>query len=343
MIKMLEISGNAYEIGKQLGIYFKDFLNKEIIPYYEAYKKDGIAQKITKLQVNLQKEFPEGLEEINGRADGAQIDRNVFFLMFCPEIFDLACGCTTVMMKDKNGNVLFSHNEDDSNFSEENVALVRYNYKDHWIVGYTMATKLIGCFFGYNSYGLAFSSNSISCFEKKTDNLSRYITERKILNAKTIEEAIEIARSLVVASPFSINVLDIEKKEAINIEKDYEDIYLTELDDRYARSNHFLKKKGEIKISTNSLFRYQKSQEQIDKLNKENVKLEDLINILAYHTDDFYQTIEIDCQPNNPANGRTVANFAVDTINKKVIIKDRIGGHRIVMNYYEFNDLNNNQ
>lgn len=69
---------------------------------------------------------------------------------------------------------------------------------------------------------------------------------RTVMNASTIEEVIRILKKCKVASAFSLNVLDTKTFKAINIEKDIEEIYVTNIEDRYARANHFTTKKDEL-------------------------------------------------------------------------------------------------
>ena len=339
MIKTLELSGTHYEIGYQVGTLFKDYLSKRVKDFEPMMKLDDVKQTVSSMKEQFEKEYPQGYEEVLGRKDGAGIDSDAFFLMFFPEIYKKHTGCTTIMVRDKDGQILFSHNEDDEGFNEDNVALIRYHYGDYWITGYTHAEKLIGCFFGYNSYGLAFSSNNISSFTTRYDYVSRYLLERKILEAKSLPEAIRIANGLRVATPFSINVVDIERNEAANIEKDHEEIYVTYLEDRYNRSNHFLKKQGEVKISGNTVFRYEKAKELLQDVKKETVVLDDLINILSYREDDRYQSIRIDTQANR-GNNKTVANFAVNVKEKKIYLRDYVGDHLFLFDFYDFKDLN---
>ena len=151
-----------------------------------------------------------------------------------------------INIKKKNGKFLFSHNEDEKKYTFENTALIKYDYGQYWIVGYTMAEKLTGSSFGYNSYGLVFSSNYIYDTKIELSNISRYIMVRTVMNASTIEEVIRILKKCKVASAFSLNVLDTKTFKAINIEKDIEEIYVTNIEDRYARANHFTTKKDEL-------------------------------------------------------------------------------------------------
>ena len=289
MLKFIEVKGNDYEIGYQIGQHFKKYLKNKIIDFD---KKVHLAEtEIEFLKNKLENTFPNLLHEIYGRADGANISRKSFLLMVFPEIYERIDGCTTVIVKKEN-SVLFAHNEDNEDFNLENVALIKYNYGDRFIISYTMAERLAGSAFSYNSNGLLFSSNYVFDENLNLDNLSRYIVVRDVINSKNIEEVLQKLKDNDVASAFSLSVLDINTNQVINIEKDIHEIYVTEIKDNYARSNHFhVKEHDESKDPEDSKFRYKKTNELINKLDVENCCLNDLLNILKYQTDDYYKCV----------------------------------------------------
>ena len=133
-MKLIEISSSDYEIGNRLGKYFKKHLKNIIKRYDEKIKNKKIYNEVKKIEDKLKQEFPQCLEEIYGRADGAGLSRESGLLMFFPEIFKQPDGCTTLIMKNKHNKYLFSHNEDDRNYNSDNTVLVKYIYKDYWII-----------------------------------------------------------------------------------------------------------------------------------------------------------------------------------------------------------------
>lgn len=326
MIKNFEVTGTEYDMGYAVGKEFKDYLQKSIEKYEEKFKIKNVYENVKSMEEKLKKQFPKCLEEIYGRADGANVSRDATLLMFFPEIFRKIDGCTTVILKKENGNFLFSHNEDDR-YNINNVALVKYKYSDYWIVGYTMAEKLTGSSFAFNSYGLVFSSNYIFDTKINLNNISRYIMVRDVMNSKSIEEAIEKLKNSQVASAFSLNILDINKNIAVNIEKDIEEIYVTNIEDRYARANHFTSKEYILPEDRKSTkFRDEKSNELIKLVDSKNAKIEDLINILNYEIDDYNESIFKDPKKYNDKS-ITVANFSCDNDLKNICIKDYLGDY----------------
>ncbi|MBQ3408287.1 MAG: hypothetical protein IJH12_03670 [Clostridia bacterium] len=335
MIKF-EVTGTEYEIGFKIGEKFKIYLQNKAKIYDEKIINLTIYSRVKEMENKLKNEFPKCLEEIYGRADGAEVSRDSLLLMFFPEIFKGIDGCTTILLKKSNGKFLFSHNEDDKFYNRDGVALVKYQYKDYWIVGYTPADKLIGSSFAYNSYGMVFSSNYIYDTKIDLDNISRYIMVRIVMDSQNIDEAITKLKTHKVASAFSLNILDMNSNTAVNVEKDISDIYVTKIQDRYARANHFIAKKDDLpEEPISSSFRQKKVSELTNLLDKSTAKIDDLINVLNYETDDYYQTIFKN--PNKyDDKSSTVANFSIDSETGIVMIRDYLCDDRIEMKFGEF-------
>lgn len=339
-MQLIEVSGSNYEIGYKLGKHFKNYLNNVIKKYDEKIKYKNIYEDVKNMENKLKREFPQYLDEIYGRADGACLSRDSILLMFFPEIFKQPDGCTTLIMRNKDNKYLFSHNEDDRNYNSDNIALVKYNYEDYWIIGYTMAEKLMGSSFAFNSYGMIFSSNYIYDTVVDLNNISRYIMVRSIMNSKNIEEVINKFEKHPVASAFSLNILDLKTNEAINVEKDIKDFYITKIEDRYARSNHFLSKKENLPdIPKSSNFRYNKTNELLNKLSIDSVKLYDLESILNYETSDYYESIFKSPEKYNDKSV-TVANFSYDADFSKIIVKDFLDNTKLEFDIYKLISMN---
>lgn len=335
-MKKYVVTGTDYDMGYQIGKIFKEYLQNAIKKYDEKILNKNVYSKVKELEVKLKNESFNCLQEIYGRADGAEVSRDSLLLMLFPEIYKRIDGCTTLILKKQNDKFLFSHNEDEKQYTSENTALIKYDYGQYWIVGYTMAEKLTGSSFGYNSYGLVFSSNYI--YDKKIElsNISRYIMVRTVMNASTIEEVISILKNCKVASAFSLNVLDTKTNKAINIEKDIEEIYVTNVNDRYARANHFTTKKEELPDEPmSSKFRDEKSNELIKEVDKTTVTIENLKAILSYETEDYYKSIFKDPKKYFDKS-RTVANFSYDGDNNTIEIIDYLDDSKLKFTYEEF-------
>lgn len=339
-IKIIEIDAeNEYEIGYKLGELFKEYLNKNINIHKERLKNDNIKKAVLKIQEKLKKEYPQYLEEIYGRADGAQVDKLALLLMFCPEIYKAIGGCTTIISNLENERILFAHNEDGVNKTLDMLAIVKVNFKGQWVIGYIFADKLLGSAFAYNSNGMVFSNNYIYGVNSNINNVSRYFMTRDLMFAKDIDDVIEKVNRIEIASAFSLNVLDINNKKAINIEKEHNRTDITEIDKIYVRSNHLLvNPKEEQDIPQTSIFRYKKAKELTEKLEIEKIEMENLVDILQYYTEDYNKCIYKDKQffKDIKKKSKTCATFTFDTLDNRVIIYEYIGMEKIEINYETF-------
>ncbi len=289
MLELFEVTGTDYEMGYQIGKKFKNYLQSRIAEFDQ--KAPLLADCIKKFEEKLERQFPDLLQEIYGRADGAEISRSGYLLMLFPEVYRNTEGCTTLILK-KSDSVLFAHNDDNDNFTLDNTALIKYNYGDNYIISYTMVERLSGSAFTINGNGMVFSSNFIFGDNLNLDNLSRYVVVRSLINSSSIDEVLDRLRNTDVASPFSLNMLELGTLRAVNVEKDIRNIYVTEITDRYARSNHFHKKVGDSSTATaDSKFRYAKANELLSSMDASTAEIGDLVDILRYSTDIYDESI----------------------------------------------------
>ncbi len=325
MIRFFTVSGSDYDMGFFAGREFAPWLQDVIEPFIRKMSDPAYSVPVRAMEDKLKQVFPAGLEEIRGRAQGAAIPYDAALLLFFPEICSRIDGCTTAMLRRRDGSVLFSHNEDDEGYNDENTALIKYQYTDHWVVGYTNAEKLTGCSFGFNSYGMVFSSNFIfPDGEIRTDNPSRFILARSLTHSRSVDDCLERIAAMRVASPFSFNILDSKSGRALNIEKDIEDIYVTELSDRFSRSNHFITKPAVYtrEIVDSTFFRYDKARELLACVDTGDPGLDQVKSVLDYRGPDYLHTIFRSA----PEKSVTVANMSFDSRDGVVIIEDNIGG-----------------
>lgn len=316
-MKTLYLNEDAYHNGLKKGALFADWLNKAKEEYLEKLKCDSTAAQVKHAENLLKSEYPDALEEMYGRADGAGIERDVVILMGTPEILRKKDGCTTIITKGKDG-IVFSHNEDEwyKDFNPHSTALFSCPYKNRTIYAYTNACKTVGSCFGFNDKGLLISCNNIMSDRVQLDHVSRYILSRNIYFADSFEEAVNIVTSMKPASAFSVNIADVFRNKACNIERDIDDCTVTMLEDSLVHSNHFLHKEG--KTDACSLFRYQKPAELLN--TGMNPK-----EILEYRTDIYEQSVRL-ADPHNEGKGITVANMTWDPLTRTLCIDDVLEG-----------------
>lgn len=337
MIRCLEVRGTRYEMGAAIGKEFSAHLKKRTAEYAEALAAPEAQAFLAAVKPAIRAASEGCWEELRGRADGAGVDFDALLLLMSPEYFARVDGCTTVYVKDGRGKVKFSHNEDNTGYTDDTVALVKYVSGDRWVVSYTMAERLAGCAFSWNSSGMIFSTNYIVPDTHDLRNPSRYFLIRDIIESTSMAEALDRVTRFPTASPFSLNVVDTKADRAVNCEKDVSTVYVRELRDRYARANHFILKQGSIRTTDSSVFRQEKITELVGKLDLENVTSHDLVEALSYREPDIGRCIYKDFSTFFPAGkSTTVANFAYDNATGLLTVRDYITGDAVTWTWNGF-------
>ncbi len=314
-MKILEYYGTDYNIGLSIGRFFKDILKTQASAYAHYLQEENIAEYIRRELRILYNTMPDIYEELRGRSDGSEVSLEMITLLSSPEILRKEDGCTTVAVKQEDGHILLAHNEDEDDFTTENSGVFIYHYEDLDVYAYTNAMKLPGSCVGWNSAGMIYTSNYLFYEEPDLDRVSRYIACAAIYRCRSAEEAAEYVQNMKTASPFSINILDTRTNEFINIEKDLDTCYITAVQDKFSRSNHFLHK--ETRHSVSSEYRLHKSREL---LQGDIRTLKDVTDITDYVGTDDDHTIHIPGY--NKDHGRTVTNLSCDTKEKIVVLRD---------------------
>lgn len=335
MFKKIIVKGSNYDMGFELGKFFKKPIQDTIETYIDKLKNPSIAKVIENNIENVKNTFPHIYEELLGKAEGSEVDFKALFLMHSPEVLDKVDGCTTAIYK-LNDRVLFSHNEDDKGCNHENTVLVKHLFEDgRYVVGLDTFDKLTGSCFGFNSFGLVYSCNFIYHEDINTDYLSRYVVVRDVIESKDIDECLFKLNKYPTASPFSMNLLDTNSLRVINVENDYFSHYITEIQDKYARSNHFLCKDG-VKMSNSSRNRNINAKARIADLT-DNASINDLIDVLSLESENADDCILKDPNKfNDPKVALTIANYSYDTFEKEFILNDYIDHSTIKFTFESF-------
>lgn len=340
-MRCFEVGGSEYEMGFAVGCVFRGYLQKIAASRGEVFEDPDVEAVINGFIARIEDRAPDCMAELRGRAAGAGIPLGLMVVLSSPEISGLMGGCTTAVLKKSDGSWLFSHNEDEADFTQDNVALVKYVYDDAWIVGYTMAETLVGRSFAYNSYGMVFSCNYLFGARRDMTHPSRYIMIRDILKARNLEEALNMMKAGDTASSFSLNVLDTRTGVAANVEKTVDDTYITPIHDRFSHANHFIAGADELPLGVNTYYRGAEARELLDRVDDRTAGIEDVVDVLSYEAEDYWHSILKKPETFRDMWERghksvTVANFAYDGESHRILIRDYLGNTHLQMSYDEF-------
>lgn len=316
---ILNLNSDAYENGKKSGEYFKNIIQNTIIKYESIINNEEIRKYCNQNLGKLKNIYPKYYDEIRGKADGANVNLNDYYILMCPEIIGLDSHCTTIMCKKSNGSFIISHNEDDE-YNKENFCLSKVRIDDNnWFITNDIYNMPFGNGFSWNSYGIVKTINY--CYEPNVqkEKISRYFSQRHISEATSIEDLIKRCNENKPASGYHINALDINNNIAVSIEvyPDYVDVQYIE--DYYIHSNHYIHKKylnnPQTDEGSNSIFRLIKATELFKTL--KDINLENIKNILDYRDKD--DRFEFSIFQNKKDPYVTGMNFSFDIDNAKKV------------------------
>uniref|UniRef100_A0A182IPH6 Peptidase C45 hydrolase domain-containing protein n=1 Tax=Anopheles atroparvus TaxID=41427 RepID=A0A182IPH6_ANOAO len=213
-IPILYTRGTHYDVGYDVGRTFastiKNFLqlsgplNDTYLPLYHTDEGRNIYNATLE---SVKQSFPQYVRELEGTADGAQVEFHKLFLLHLDEIMPVATegqnsinqpiGCSTICVNEPGCDALSevlnhyyfvsAHIISDSPQGKYNVTEERFTslcYAGH-LPGYTM---------NYNHHGLIFSINTISARTLISGKTPRHFITRALLSAENFIQAQQILR-----------------------------------------------------------------------------------------------------------------------------------------------------
>lgn len=249
-LKCIELTGNSYDIGfghgKQLKKSIQNFLGDHDALIHvlrrKKIEKDELFKLINDYKKTIALHCPEIMEELRGLADGAQISiENAVLLQIRRELigtnsFTLTGDCSSLAIKKDKTNVIgqtIDLNGDMSSFGH--VFKIISNSKESPNILLYSFSGLLG-YMGMNSYGLSVCINMVVSSNWQI-GIPPYLLVRKLLNCKSIEECIEVAKTIPRSSSRSFTISDQEKQ--VILELTVSDYRIIE-GDFLLHTNHYL-------------------------------------------------------------------------------------------------------
>lgn len=298
--EFLEVSGSYEQIGFQIGRHF----GKNIRGIIEKRKKwhsrllSLLATPENRLYADellrLSKtHFPHIVQEITGMANGAGIDFNSLWAMCIKSELqareETPPGCSTIVYRNHK-NLWLLHNEDGHLAYRDLMFLVKV--KPPSGVDF-MALVYPGIITGngpaLNNRGVIQTTNYISS-TKSEPGIPRYIIGRAILEAKNLNEAVELATIEKRSYPYHHNLASFDDRRYLTLETVPGTTHLFEPTALYFHTNHLLHEKtGKYQfqdpkyVARSSMSRYKVIGEKLKQLDLQQVKPHHLLEILAAH------------------------------------------------------------
>jgi isopenicillin-N N-acyltransferase-like protein len=296
----LEIKGSYREIGYQTGHVFRKNIEKVISRRSEWHsnlinilKSDEGRKLSDKLLELSQKHFPNVIEEIKGIADGAGIHFDHIWAINIKSELETVQeeppGCSSIFFRDDN-NMWLLHNEDGHTAFKDIMFTIKVTPPSG--VSYISMVYpgiITGNGPSLNSRGIVQTTNYIGSTRSEI-GLPRYIIGRAILEAKDLDEAIQIATLEPRSYPYHHHLASFDEKRYASVETIPGVSDVNYPDGIYFHTNHLLLEKTkdyqfqdqEYKTSS-SLSRYAVINEEVNQLETSNLQPELLLSILSSH------------------------------------------------------------
>ncbi|XP_062537270.1 beta-alanyl-dopamine/carcinine hydrolase isoform X3 [Armigeres subalbatus] len=220
-IPILYTRGTHYDVGYDVGRTFaaliKNFLqlsgplNDTYLPLYNT---DEGRKVYNETLDSVKKSFPQYVRELEGTADGAQVEFHKLFLLHMDEILPVAVegknsinqpiGCSTVCVNEPDCEIL-AHTEDALSEVLNHYYFVsahivsdspqgKYNVTEERFTSLCYAGHLPGYTMNYNYHGLVFSINTLSASKLYSGKTPRHFITRALLSAENFVQAQQILR-----------------------------------------------------------------------------------------------------------------------------------------------------
>lgn len=319
---IVKLEGNNYKVGLEIGKYTREKTHYFLSMPQNRRKIEEILNEKDLLNI-VQKECenfaPELLEELEGMAAGSGI---LFEKLFAFNVLDsisntssLAIDCSSIVEK-VGSKIYFGHNEDWTS-NANGLFLLDAKINGTEIFAFTYYGLLPGISFSKNSHGLFFTMNSLVCNDLRP-GVPRAFVNRKVIQSKSVEEAIEIIKSAKRSRGQNYNIFT--ESEIINVESSATDLLIRRDLEILHHTNHYVTEKMlkyEKQRSDISLKQSKMRFQTIEKLSEELKNLppeEKILNILSSH-ENYPLTV---CIHNlDLGNGRRVKTFATVIGNTK--------------------------
>jgi predicted choloylglycine hydrolase len=322
----LEVRGSYEQIGFQIGKYFGKNM-KEIIQQRSEWhsqlinilntKKGRLVSK--ELLRITQKHFPHILQEVKGTADGAGISFDYIWAMAIKsELLGLENdpdGCSSIFFRDKN-NIWLFHNEDGhSAYKNLMFALKVIPPSGVSFISLVYPGIIPGNGPSLNNRGIIQATNYIGS-SKSEIGIPRYVIGRAILEAKSAQEAIDIATMQPRSYPYHHHIGNMNDQTYFSVETTPGLSQVKEPEGLYFHTNHLLfeqtknyKYEDEDYKNTSSISRYKAIKDELKDLDISRAKAEDFLKILSSHQNAPYSPCR---HPKDEVQGLTLGTAFFD-------------------------------
>ncbi|MFP4527763.1 MAG: C45 family autoproteolytic acyltransferase/hydrolase [Candidatus Kapaibacterium sp.] len=331
----IEAEGSHYDIGYAIGKYCGDTIRAimkdraEWLDNILSIEESPSGREFSADMFDtLEATFPNFILELHGMAEGSGIDfRKIWAMSIKSELEahgEENPGCSTIYYN-KNGNNWLFHNEDGHDAYHRRMLVLRAK-PPSGVSFYTLVYPGIipGVGPSMNDRGIIQTTNFIGT-TRPGRGIPRYFLGRAILEAKSLDEAVEFATMAPRAFPWHHNLASTKTGEYISVEtlpegevgkSNPEDIYLHTNHAIHPRTTSYVHQDLEYKNSS-SISRYRVLSKKIEDTGGEIAKPGVALDWLSSHESRPYSPCR---HPEGDIMGRTLATAFFDIGNRTMMI-----------------------
>lgn len=251
---VLEVSGTHYEIGYAIGTNFKERIEKafehlaSLINMVENFIDTDTQRFYTQYVEAIEALYPQFIEELQGMADGSGFPFKRFMITsMLPEYIEMMklpkmenpLGCSTVSYR-YGGKVYLAHNEDGGYSNHDIMFIVKAHPTGKpSFISFCHPGISMGPAPAMNDAGIFYSSNFVTGTEFQEGGIPTTFIERSLMEAQTLDEAIQKATISNRAYCFHVNIASRDEAKVVSIEVAPSTYYLYEVEGLFVHTNHF--------------------------------------------------------------------------------------------------------
>lgn len=328
----LRVSAHYFDLGYQVGRIFGHAIRAVVHQRGTWHRRlrtiveSPYGQDMSReLMANTKKYFPHLMREIEGMASGCGLPFEDIWIM-CIKSELMAAepeppGCSTIAVKYPR-KALLVHNEDGNEAYRSKMFLL-YARPPSGVdfISLVYPGILTGNGPSVNSAGIVQTTNYISS-TKSSAGLPRYVLGRAALEARSLQEAVQIITMKPRSFPYHFNLISLQEQRYVSLETTMESEAQISPENEYVHTNHLLNEptssyayEDQNYKNTSSLSRFAVIRQELEKAHR--IELRAYLDILASHRQAPYSPCR---HPLGRVKGRTLATLAVDIKQKRVLL-----------------------
>ena len=283
-LELVEARGDHYSCGRDYGAATKPNIIWRLNNFVDNEEFKNSSRELDAAHEHCKQHFPRYLRELQGIADGADVDFWKLLYFNLPELSHSDSGCTSIAIREANKTLLV-HNED--SVGEERAQdgfLVHYSLPDVSFYAFAFAGELPGTSYGWNSHGTFFTCNDLYLgFDVGLEGgrVSRTFVARQLMEATDIDDAVTKLKSGHSASGYH-NFIGKEDRLA-SVEQFRDEVSVEVVAGTDVHTNHYLHPRFAAKMES-----YKHSRMRYDRVNTLLREGYDPLRVLADRADAPY-------------------------------------------------------